>query len=215
MEFRIEYLGMKAGNARLSVGRPVGPILPVFLEARTSGFAGFVDVREQLASYLDSDTGLPRTASIESVEPGYRRTDTTRFDRDEGKATVRSRGKSERTDEIPVPPETLDFIGMVFRLRTLPLEPGATYPFQVLAGRKVTEVVAEVLGRESVDTGAGRLPAVRVRIPTGFSGKFSEKRPTYVWFSDDPRRIVVRISTEFAIGRAVAQLVSYEPGKRE
>ena len=132
-----------------------------------------------------------------------------------GKATVRSRGKSERTDEIPVPPETLDFIGMVFRLRTLPLEPGTSHTFQVLAGRKVTSVVAEVLDREPVDTGAGRIASVRVRIPTGFSGKFSEKNPTFVWFSDDPRRIVVRISTDFAIGRAVAQLVSYAPGKRE
>lgn len=215
MEFKIEYLGMKAGNARLLVGRFEGGILPVFLEARSAGFAAMIDVREQLASYLDASTGLPRTASIESIEPGYRRTDTTRFDRAAGKATVRSRGKNDRTSEIEVPPDTVDFIAMVFQLRTLPLDPGASHPFQVLAGTKLRRVVAEVVGRETVATGAGKIPAVKVRVPTGFSGKFSEKNPTFVWFSDDARRIVVRITTEFGIGRAVAQLISYAPGRRD
>ena len=45
-------------------------------------------------------------------------------------------------------------------------------------------------------------------------GKFSEKNPTYVWFSDDPRRVVVQISSDFAIGRANARLVHYQPGQQ-
>jgi hypothetical protein len=53
---------------------------------------------------------------------------------------------------------------------------------------------------------------VKVRVPTGFDGKFSEKNPTFVWFSDDERRVVVRISTDFAIGRADADLDAFRPG---
>jgi hypothetical protein len=49
-------------------------------------------------------------------------------------------------------------------------------------------------------------------VPTGFSGKFSEKKPTFLWLSDDLRRVVVRIATEFSFGGAVASLISYEPG---
>jgi hypothetical protein len=70
-----------------------------------------------------------------------------------------------------------------------------------------------VVKRESVRTEAGRFAAVKVRVPTGFDGKFSEKNPTYVWFSDDVRRVIVKISTDFAIGRAEAELTSYQPGR--
>jgi hypothetical protein len=213
MEFAIEYLGLKMGKARIAVGTPEGALLPVFLEARTSGIVSFVNVREQLASWLDGVSGLPHASSLDASEPGYRHSDTTRFDRDAGKARVREKGRYDNTYEIDVPPGTMDFVSMVFRLRTLPLAPGTLHEFQVLAGRTVSRVVAEVTGRETITTPAGKFDSVKVRVPTGFTGKFSEKDPTFVWFSDDERRIVLRISTDFAIGRAMAALVSYQPGK--
>jgi hypothetical protein len=82
----------------------------------------------------------------------------------------------------------------------------------VLSARTVQKIVAAVEGRESIKTKAGTFETVRVRVPTQFSGKFSEKSPTYVWFSADARRIVVRIATEFSIGRVNADLTSYRPG---
>jgi hypothetical protein len=211
MEYAVHYLGLPTGRARISVGHLEGTILPVFLEARTSGALSIVNLRQQLASYLDTATGLPRATSMDSIEPSYRRVDSTRFDRASGKATVREKGKFDNTYEIDVPPDALDFVALVFRLRTLPLGPGARHEFQVLSQRQVTKVVAEVEGRETVSTKAGDFSAVRVRVPTQFSGKFSEKRPTRLWLSDDARRIVVRIESEFAIGHATAGLVAYRP----
>lgn len=212
MEFDVSYLGMRMGKARISVGRPEGEILPVFLETRSVGLAAVVKLRQQLASYLDIETGLPRSSSLDSVEGSYHHVDTADFDRRAGKAKVRERGKYDNTYLVDVPPDTLDFVALVFKLRTLPLEPGARHPFDVLAGRKVNHVVAEVVGRESVKTKAGRFQAVKVRVPTGFSGKFSEKNPTFVWFSDDARRVVVQITTDFAIGHATASLTAHIPG---
>jgi hypothetical protein len=212
MEYTVRYLGLRVGKARISVGQPEGPILPVFLESRTSGIVRIVDVRQQLATHLDLETLLPRSSSLEAVESGYRHSDTTQFDRAAGKATVRQRGKFDNTYVIEVPEGTLDFVALVFRLRVLPLEPGTRHEFQVLAGRNVRAVTAEVVAREEVETKAGRFTAVKVRVPTGFTGKFSEKHPTYVWLSDDPRRVVVQITTEFSIGRATAGLTEYHPG---
>jgi hypothetical protein len=214
MDYSVSYLGMHMGKARLSVGRVEGEILPVFLETRTTGVMSVVDLRQQLASYLDVETGLPRRTSIDAVEAGYRHTDTTQFDRAAGKASVREKGKFDNTYEVEVPPETVDFVALVFRLRTMPLEPGGRVAFPVLAGKRLANVVVEVVGRERVSTGAGDFDAVKVRVPTGFSGRFSEKNPTYVWFTDDARRIVVQISTDFSIGRAIAGLVAYHPGAR-
>ncbi len=213
MDFTVTYLGLKVGTARIAVGRPIDSLLPVFLQARTGGIASIADVREALVSNLDTATLLPRLATLDAVEPGYRHSDRTHFDREAGKATFTSRGKSESTEVVEIPPGTIDFVALIFRLRTLPLPDGARQEFPVLAGSKVNQVVIEVEGRERVETAAGTFPAVRVRIPTGFTGKFSERNPTYVWFSDDPRRIVVRIGTDFVIGRAVATLVGYAPGQ--
>jgi hypothetical protein len=214
MEFSIGYLGLPAGKARISVGKREGSILPVFLEARTSGVGAVVDFRQQLASYLEVSSGLPRSSSMLSVEPRYRRTVTTRYDREANLATVRTRGRSERVTDIRVPEGALDFVALVFRLRALPLAPGATHAFDVLSGTRLAKVVATVEGRERIETPAGRFPAVKVRVPTGFDGRFSEKNPTYVWFSDDPRRAIVRLKTEFAIGEAVAELTEYRAGAR-
>jgi hypothetical protein len=214
MEFQIDFLGLPAGKARISVGRREGALLPVFLEARTAGVGAVVDFRQQLASYLDVGTGLPRTSSMLSVEPSYRRDVFTRYDRDAGVATVRTRGRSERVDELPVPTDAVDFVALVFRLRSLPLADGTSHPFAVLSGTRLARVVASVERRERVETPAGTFPAVKVKVPTGFDGRFSEKNPTYVWFSDDDRRAIVRIQADFAVGGAVAQLVRYRGGER-
>jgi hypothetical protein len=212
MSFDVEFGGFKAGEARISVGARVGSLVPVSLEAKTTGLIGLIPLKQYLVSTLEVGTGLPRSSQIDGIEPGYRHTDTARFDRVANVATVRERGKYDHTYRIEVPPETLDFISLVFRLRALPLEPGLAHEFQVLAGRTVSRVMATVEAREAVPTHRGEVSALRVRVPTGLSGKFSEKSPSYVWFSDDARRSVVRISTDFAIGRGVAVLTGYEAG---
>lgn len=212
-ELAVDYLGVPIGKARIQVGSPEGRVLPVFLEARTSGVGSLLDIREQLASYLDVETGLPSWTTLHAVEPGYRHHDRADFDREAGVATVREVGTREKVTKVKVPPGTLDFVGLVFALRTLPLPQGQRHAFPVLAGTTVLQVTAEVVGREAVRTGAGTFQAIKVRVPTGFTGKFSERDPTYLWLSDDQRRIPVRIVTEFRVGRATAELTRYTPGR--
>jgi hypothetical protein len=212
-DYVIDYLGITMGKATISVGATVDGTAPLQLASRSAGLLSMVTFRQTLVSDLDLATFLPRSSILDALEPGdYKHTDTARFDRTTGKATVREKGRFDHTYEIGVPPETIDFVALVFTLRTLPLPDGATHTFQVLAGRKVSQVTVSVLKRESLRTGAGRFPCVKVRVPTGFDGKFSERNPTYVWFSDDARRLVVRISTDFAIGRADADLSRFQPG---
>jgi len=213
LAFDVKLGFLKAGEARISTGARSGDVLPVFLDSRTTGLVGLVKLRQSLVSNLDVATGLPRSSRLEGIEPGYRHVDTALFDREAGVATVREVGKYDNTYRIEVPPGTLDFVALVFRLRALPLPDGASLPFQVLAGRKVSAVVATVEGREAVETPFGEFPAVKVRVPTGLTGKISEKSPTYVWFTDDDRRLVVRISADFSIGRANALLTGYRPGR--
>lgn len=214
MDFVIDYLGITMGKATISVGGTKDGAAPLELSSRSAGLLSVVTFRQTLVSDLDLGTLLPRSSVLDAEEPGgYKHTDTACFDRASNTATVREKGRFDHTYEVEVPEGTLDFVALVFRLRTVPLPDGASHIFQVLSGRKVSQVVAAVVKREVVKTAAGKFPSVKVRVPTGFDGKFSEKNPTHVWFSDDARRVIVKISTDFAIGHAAAELVKYQPGQ--
>jgi hypothetical protein len=212
MEFQVAYLGISMGKVRIFSGQVDETTAPIFLQAQTTSIAAIVTLRQQLASYIDVATGLPRSGSLDAVEGSYRHTDTVQYDRTANKAKVREKGKYDNTYLIDVPPDTTDFMALVYRLRNLPLENGARYDFPVLSGRDLNHVIATVLGREKIETKAGTFQAVKIRVPTGFTGKFSEKDPTYLWLSDDDRRIVVRLTADFAIGHTTANLTSYRPG---
>jgi hypothetical protein len=54
---------------------------------------------------------------------------------------------------------------------------------------------------------------VKVQVRTAFEGQFRSKRDTFIWFSDDERRVLVRISAEFVLGSVVASLTAYRPGE--
>jgi hypothetical protein len=213
MGFSINYLGMRMGTASITVGERVGSLFPVELEAHTTGLAGSVyDFRERLVSNIDPETGLPASFVLDTNERGRKHHDTTDYDRRAGTAVVIERGKTTSTDRVTIPPEALDFVALVFQLRRMPLEPGDRHTFQVLSGKTLYPVITEVMGRETVQTKAGTFAALKIRVPTGFTGKFSERNPTILWLSDDAARIVVRLSTDFSFGGAVGELVSYRPG---
>jgi hypothetical protein len=212
MNFQVSYLGVPMGKVRLFSGKVDASTAPIFLQAQTTSVFAIVTLKQQLSSYIDVATGLPRSGSLDAVEGSYRHTDTALYDRATNKATVREKGKFDNTYVVDIPPDTLDFVSLVYRLRSLPLPDGQKYDFHVLAGRDVNSIGTQVLGREEVETKAGKFRAVKVRVPTGFTGKFSERNPTFVWFSDDERRIVVRITADFSIGNATANLTGYTPG---
>ncbi len=213
MGFGINYLGMRMGTASITVLEKQGALIPLELEAHTTGLAGAVyDFHEQLTSHVDPDTGLPDLFVLDTNEKGRKHHDTTDYDRVAGKAVLIERGKTTSSKDLAVPPGTVDFVALVFQLRRLPLQPGDRHTFPVLAGDEVHDVVTEVMGRETIRTRAGTFVALKVRVPTGFTGKFTERNPTYLWLSDDAAHIVVRLSTDFSFGGAVAELLSYRPG---
>jgi hypothetical protein len=217
MEYTVSYLGITIGKAALFSGKVDASTAPIFLQAKTASIAAMFTLKQQLASYVDPATGLPRAGQLDAVEGSYRHTDTFAYDRTAlpNRATVReksSTGKDE-TRSFDLPLGTIDFVSLVYRLRHLTLEPGTKYTFHVLTGRILSTAVVEVVGREELSTGIGKLPTVKVRVPTAFAGKFAEKNPSFVWLTDDARRIVARIATDFAVGHATASLDSYVPGE--
>lgn len=211
--FDVKYLGLPTGEGRILVGAPAGEVWPVIFQAKTDGVAGFIDVREHLVTYWDSTTRLTRGSDLRAYEVGDYHQDTARFDRVNGRATVTVQRKDRLTKKtFDVPADVHDLTSAFMWLRLQPLEPGKRYEVPVVASSRHFLLVAEVLGREVAESPAGTFQTVKVKVRTEIEGKFSTKRDSFLWLSDDPRHILVKASADFAVGSIVATLRSYRPG---
>lgn len=210
---QVRYLNMLTGEGRITVGQPAGDVWPVIFQAKTEGIAGFIDIREHLVTYWDSQTRLTRGSDLRAYEVGDYHVDSARFDRVNGKATIERTKKHKRTVKtVDVPPDVHDLTSAFMWLRLQTLAPGERYEVPICTGSRQFTLVAEVVGRETVETPAGTFPTVKVKVRTALEGKFSTKRDSFMWLSDDPRHVLVRMSAEFAVGNVVATLTSYRPG---
>ncbi len=209
----VRWLGMRTGEGRISVGRPEGDIWPVFFQVKTAGVANFLDIREHLVSYWDGSSHLPRGSELQAVELGDRHDDRTRFDRQARQITVESERKSGRkVKTASIPEDAHDLFSAFIYLRGQPLAVGEHHELPVCSGVECFTLVADVLSREKVKTDAGTFEAMKVSVRTALNGNFSTKRDSVLWFSDDPRHVLVQFSADFKVGAIVATLKSYRPG---
>jgi hypothetical protein len=210
---QVRYLGVPTGEGRITVGQPAGDVWPIVFQARTGGVAGIIDIREHLVSYWDSAAERTLGFDLRAYEVGDYHSDRTRFDRANQVATFERERKGKRTTKtFGVPGDVHDLTGAFMWLRLQALEPGQRLEIPVCSEETQFVLVAEVVGRERIETPAGSFDALKVQVRTAFEGKFSTKRDSYLWLSDDPRHIIVRITADFAVGSLVATLKSYRPG---
>jgi hypothetical protein len=213
IDFTIDYLGVRTGEARIIVGQAEGPVWPVISQARSGGLAAIVDIREHLVSYWDSESRLPRGSDLQAIEVGDRHNDSARFDRDTGKATIRIVRKGRKIENTyPLDPMAQDFASAVLWLRTQTLAADARFEIPVFTTKGTFQLMASVVGRETVTTAAGTFDAWKVQVRTAFEGNFASKRDTFIWFSADENRVPVRVSADFALGSVVVNLAAYRPG---
>ncbi len=212
--FTVSYLNVPTGEGRIRVGNPEGDIWPVILQARTSGAASLLDVREHLVSFWDARRRLSRGSDLQAFEVGDYHIDSARFDASGRKVTVveQRRGKSRKETVLEVPEGALDLTGAFVWLRLQELEVGRKFEIPVVSGRKQFNLIADIDAREKVRTPAGEFPTFRIRIRTAFDGKFSTRRDTVLWLADAHSHHLVKASAEFAVGSIVAELKSYRPG---
>jgi hypothetical protein len=209
----VRWLGLPSGEGRITVGQPAGDVWPIVFQARTGGVAGLLDIREHLVSYWDSAANRTNGCDLRAFEAGDYHADRTRIDRANHIATFERDRKGKRTTlTVAVAADVQDLTSAFMWLRLQPLAPGMAFQLPVISEAKEMTLIAEVIGREPVQTPVGTFDALKVRIRTSFDGKFSTKRDSVVWMSDDPRHVIVRVTAEFAVGNLVATLRSYRPG---
>jgi hypothetical protein len=106
-------------------------------------------------------------------------------------------------------PQPLDDAAFFYFTRTLDLAE-RHYAFNRYFRPEKNPVVLEVLGKDTVDVPAGRMPTIVVHPIIQGGGVFKEAADARMWLSDDSRHIVVQLRTKFSFGTLTLRLYKSE-----
>lgn len=113
----------------------------------------------------------------------------------------------------PMPEAALDGLGLLYLLRTMPLEPGETTRLDRHFQPEHNPVVFRVVGRERIRVPAGRFRTVVVEPVIPALDVFGEDRDARIWLSDDERRLIVRVESTTRVGPLQLHLREYAAGE--
>lgn len=208
--FGVRYGFIRAGEAIMAVdaidtvfSRPC--YRTTFDVKSTGAFDWIYRVRDYYESYIDTAGLFPWKFEQRIQEGGYRRNFSAVLDHYRGKA-VTSEG------EFDIPPYVHDVVSAFYFTRTLDftdMRPGDKIRLQNFYKDRAYPLDVKYLGRQTIEVEAGRFDCIIVEPLVREGGLFKSEGRIIVWFSDDERRIPVKVSTKVLIGSINAELKEY------
>ena len=150
---------------------------------------------------LDVFSLLPQRGSIYSEEGKRRRMKSTIFNQAARTARYEVKTATLVQTDLKIPASAHDALSALYVLRARPLKPGQTFQMPVVDNGTVYSVEMTVGGVEQVTTGMGTFPALKVT-PTirPAAGQTAPARGLSLWFTNDGRRLPVKIQADLAVG---------------
>jgi hypothetical protein len=137
------------------------------------------------------------------TEEGFRRVETSvRYDYERKKSVLDERNlraNNQKHEENDIPGCVTDVISAVYYVASQPLSVGQKLLFPVNDGGKTAEVQVEVEGREQVKAPYGTFKTLRVSAQA-LSGPQKGKGKIWMWYSDDDRRLPIRMRAKMFWG---------------
>lgn len=209
LEFSLSWLGISGGKATMTIGPAEGQPGRYRIESlaeSSPSFARIYKVRDWIESVVERDSFT--TVHFRKVlqEKKRRKDVTTEFDYDRGFATRRDK-------QIPISKPLLDPLSTVYFARKLELVPGRRYRATLIADSKVVQPEIVVVKRERITTEAGSFKTVMVEPKLRGGSLFREgDNRLFIWYTDDARKVPVKIRSELSFGSITASLRAIRPG---
>lgn len=203
---------LTAGQATLSVKerRPAGATARYHLVAEgrpASALQRLYPLYYKAESLLDTRTLRPAMATLYSDENGRKRHKVSTF-HGNGRVDYEIRTSTSATSTITVPATAQDPLGAIYVLRALPLTPGMKpIAIPVTDSGKAYTLRVTVGGRETVRTGIGTVPALKLTLAVTATSDPTAKPSAYtLWISDDARRLPVKFQAGLKVGSVLLTL---------
>jgi len=177
----------------------------VHLVFRISGGALWYHIEQTLESWVGRCDFRSRRFWNQTEEKG--KSWERKFDIYPDSGFYREAGRDTTLATVPDP---LDDAAFLYWIRTVPLEIGKRYEYRRYFRPERNPVIVEVLGRERVGVAGRKWNAIviRPRIPNG-GGIFAERADARMWLSDDDRRVMLALQSNFSFGQVTMKLKAY------
>jgi hypothetical protein len=206
LDYSLTWLKVTGGTARMTVTQPADDHFVITSVAHsTPRFSRFFRVRDRVETTLAREDFSTLRYVKQLDEDGDKIEEVTTV---ENGIATRTRKKVKK---VAVPRPVFDPISVIYYLRTVDLSPGKSHDITLVADGKVYTVNVRVVRRETIQTPAGRFSTVMVE-PQMKSGGVARSERMFIWYSDDDRRLPVRIRTEVKIGAITATLRGFKSG---
>lgn len=208
LDYNLQWTRISGGSARMTIAPLNGERYRITSVGKSGAFfSRFFRVRDEIEAIVTRDTFSTLQYHKVLDERGKKKDELTVIDRQKNLAT--RKGKI-----IEVPERVYDPLSLIYHLRTLDLNPGTSHEFTIIADGKIYVVHANVTGRETITTPAGKFECVIVEPKmASTAGVFrDDQNRMLIWFTDDDRRIPVRIRSDVKIGSITATLRAMSAG---
>lgn len=170
----------------------------------------FAQIHDSHVSWLATDPLRTLRLRKRYRELGREKGGQWRLDHEAGVSVAVGTDDGSRS---PMPEAALDGLGLLYLLRTMPLEPGQTIRLDRHFQPEHNPVIFRVVGRERIRVPAGRFRTVVVEPVIPALDVFGEDRDARIWLSDDGRRLIVRVESTTRVGPLQMHLREYAAGE--
>jgi len=197
--YRVDFIGITMGYARFRYKGKVmiagKPAYHLNVRAWTSGVLSFIyPINETIDYYLDAESIAPIRQEFTQREK--EKDDVAFYNQETGRITYRYRQSGKIRKEVDTVPSVYDPVSVAyyFRWRDLGVE---NRPRNMYGGRKVYQISSRILGSERIRTEHGEVDTIAVVPVIRRDGKPDNKGDLKIWFSNDERRVPVRLYAKF------------------
>ena len=208
--YEITWMNIKAGTAIMGVTAGTDadqPLVKLLTTAQSRpAITKFFPVDNRVESMIDPATLLPAHLTFRRREGKKKEDIEYTFHRKEGTVTE---VKSGATETLPIPPDTQDAISCLYYVRSeVSSTPGSSLTMTVHHDKQNHKLNVLVEKIETIRGAWGTLETIRVLVVMPFQGIFLNQGNIRVWFTNDARRIPLRMKAKVVIGSIVADLVT-------
>ncbi len=187
------------------------------LTAKSTPFIDwFYKVRDTIDSYVAADFKRTLHYTQKQHEGSFKRDIQLLFNWAERKVQFINFGKKAKPVELM---ETaFDPLGIMYAFRAIKkVEVGKVYELPVTDGRKMVMGRVHIIKKETIRVGGRAYPCILV-VPElkHIGGVFrkSKNAKMEIWFSDDERRIPVRLKSKVVVGSFMGDLIRLQSGQK-
>lgn len=218
--YKLKWGFITAGEAVLEV-HPMADVNDkkahhVSMTIRTTGLIDKIyRVRSTVESYLDQDLKHSVLYKKNQSEGKHKRDIEVTFDWEKKQAQYTNFG-SKRTP-VDLEAGTFDPFGVMYAFRLQKLKTGDELDIPVTDGKKTLFGHATVVKKKKIKVDAGKFDAYLVQPEIKELGGVFEKSEDAtidIWFSDDDKRIPLKVKSKVAIGSFVGELVEIQDNSK-